>query len=112
MVSRKELMLYMATAGKAANPPRPKASSNKGPSKAVLMAELAGQTALVVALQTQLELIQNQIGAIEEAKRSEQRRADDWKDRAIGLDAELKAMKMSAGTPWWKKLLTTSQPIE
>ena len=112
MVSRKELMLYMATAGKAAKPPRPKASSSKGPSKAVLVAELAGQTALVVALQTQLELIQNQIGAIEEAKRSEQRRADDWKDRAIGLDAELKAMKMSAGTPWWKKLLTTSQPIE
>ena len=112
MVSRKELMVHMATAGKAANPPRPRASSSSGPSKAVLVAELAGQTALVVALQTQLELIQNQIGAIDEAKRSEQRRADDWKDRAMGLEAELKAMKMSAGTPWWKKLLTTSLPTE
>jgi len=112
MVSRKELMVHMATAGKAANPPRPKASSSSGPSKAVLMAELAGQTALVLALQMQVELFQGQISAIEEAKRSEQRRADDWKDRATGLEAELKAMKMSAGTPWWKKLLTTSLPAD
>jgi hypothetical protein len=112
MVSRKELMVHMAIAGKAANPPRPRASSSSGPSKAVLMAELAGQTALLLALQTQVELFQGQISAIEEAKRSEQRRADDWKDRATGLEAELKAMKMSAGTPWWKKLLTTSLPAD
>jgi hypothetical protein len=111
MVSRKELMVHMATAGKAANPPRAQ-TSNSGPAKAVVIAELAGQTALVVALKTQLDLIQSQIGAIEEAKRSEQRRADDWKDRATGLEAELKAMKMSAGTPWWKKLLTTSIPTD
>jgi hypothetical protein len=111
MVSRKELMVHMATAGKSTNPPRPMASSS-GPSKAVLMAELAGQTALVLALQTQVELFQGQISAIEEAKRSEQRRADDWKDRATGLEAELRAMKMSAGTPWWKKLLTTSLPAD
>ncbi len=112
MVSRRELMTYMATAGKAANPPRPKASSSAGPSKGVLKAELEGQKALVAALQTQLEMVTAQISAIEEAKRSEQRRADDWKDRAVSLEAELKAMKLSAGTPWWKKLLTTTKPIE
>ena len=112
MVSRRELMTHMATAGKAANPPRPKASSSSGPSKGVLKAELEGQKALVSALQTQLEMVTAQISAIEEAKRSEQRRADDWKDRAVSLEAELKAIKLSAGTPWWKKLLTTTKPIE
>ena len=111
LVSRKALMLLMATAGKSTNPPRPKAS-NSGPSKAVLQAELAGQKALVTALQAQLELIQAQISAIEEAKRSEQRRADDWKERAEGLQAELKAARMQAGLPWWRKLLTTSVPPE
>lgn len=112
MISRRELMTHMATAGKAANPPRPKASSKAGPSKGVLKAELEGQKALVSALQTQLEMVTAQISAIEEAKRSEQRRADDWKDRATGLEAELKALKMAAGAPWWKKLLTTSKPVE
>ena len=112
LVSRRELMTYMATAGKAANPPRPKASSSNGPSKAVLKAELDGQKALVAALQMQLELIQTQISVIEEAKRCEQRRADDWKDRAVGLEAELKAARMQAGLPWWKKLLTTNKAIE
>ena len=111
LISRQELMAHMAVAGKSANPPRPKASASSGPSKGVLKAELDGQKALVAALQTQLELVTGQISAIEEAKRSEQRRADDWKDRATGLEAELKAIKLSAGTPWWKKLLTTSQPI-
>ena len=112
LVSRKALMLLMATAGKATNPPRPKASTSSGPSKAVLQAELAGQQALVAALQTQLELMGSQISAIEEAKRSEQRRADDWKERAEGLTAELKASRMQAGLPWWRKLLTTSVPPE
>ena len=112
MVSRRALMLLMATAGKATNPPRPKASSSSGPSKAVLQAELAGQQALVAALEGQLQLIQAQISAVEEAKRSEQRRADDWKDRAEGLQAELKATRMQAGLPWWRKLLTTSVPPE
>ncbi len=111
MISRRELMAHMATAGKSANPPRPKSSAKSGPSKGVLKAELEGQKALVAALQTQLELVTGQISAIEEAKRSEQRRADDWKDRAAGLEAELKAVRLSAGTPWWKKLLTTSKPI-
>ena len=73
LVSRKALMLLMATAGKATNPPRPKASSSSGPSKAVLQAELAGQQALVAALQTQLELMGSQISAIEEAKRAKRR---------------------------------------
>ncbi len=110
LVSRKALMLLMATAGKSTNPPRPKSSSG-GPSKAVLQAELSGQQALVTALQGQLELIQAQISAVEEAKRSEQRRADDWKERAEGLQAELKATRMQAGLPWWRKLLTTSAAL-
>ena len=112
LVSRRALMVLMATAGKATNPPRPKASSNTGPSKAVLQAELAGQQALVAALQGQLELIGAQISAVEESKRSEQRRADDWKERAEGLAAELKASRMHAGLPWWRKLLTTGAPPE
>ena len=112
LVSRKALMLLMATAGKATNPPRPKASTSSGPSKAVLQAELAGQQALVAALQTQLEMMGSQISAIEEAKRSGKRRADDWKERAEGLTAELKASRMQAGLPWWRKLLTTSVPPE
>jgi len=112
MVSRRELMTYMATAGKAANPPRPMASSSGGPSKAVLHAELEGQKALVSALQMQLDLIQSQITVVEESKRCEQRRADDWKDRAAGLEGELKAARMQAGLPWWRKLLTTNAAIE
>ncbi len=110
LISRRELMVLMATSSKSANPPRPKPSESKGPSKAVLQAELAGQQALVAALQAQMDLMSAQIGAIEEAKRSEQRRADDWKDRAEGLNAELKAARLQAGLPWWRKLLTTSAP--
>ena len=112
MISRKALMLLMATAGKSTNPPRPRAASSTGTSKAVMQAELTGSQALVAALEGQLALIGAQISAVEEAKRSEQRRADDWKERAEGLQAELKASRMQAGLPWWRKLLTTTAPPE
>ena len=111
LVSRVELMTYMATAGKAANPPRPKATS-KEPSKAVVMAELEGKRSLVIALQAQLDMLHGQINAIEETKRCERERADEWKDRATVLEAELKAARVLNGRPWWRKMLTTSAPIE
>jgi len=107
-VSRAELMTYVATAGKKANPGRPR--SNKGPSKGVLQAELEGAKMLNAALRAQLDLLQAQMGLIEESKRTERERADEWKDRAKALEAELRALRMHSGLPWWRRLLTTSQP--
>ena len=107
LVSRAALMAYVATAGKSANPGRTSTSSS-GPSKAVLTAELEGQRALVIALRAQLELLESQIGAIDDAKRTERERANEWKDRATVLDAELRALRMHSGLPWWRRLLTTT----
>ena len=109
LVSRATLMAFVATAGKAANPGRPTTSSRE-PSKAVLVAELEGQRALVIALRAQLDLLEGQISAIEDGKRTERERADEWKDRAMRLEAELQTMRTHQGLPWWRKMLTTTAP--
>ena len=38
--------------------------------------------------------------------RDEVRQAED----TIGLEAELRALRMHAGLPWWRRLLTTTAP--
>ena len=106
LVDESELMTYVATSGKRANPGRKK--SDKGPSKEVLRAELEGQRALVTALQGQLVLLEGQLSALEEAKRTERERAQEWKDRSTVLDAELRALRGEMRLPWWKRLLTVS----
>jgi hypothetical protein len=110
LVSRTTLMSYAATSGAAANPGRPSASRSGGPSKAVLQAELEGQRALVTALRSQLELLQAQINVIEDGKRTERERAEDWKDRCQVLQAELHNLRTHTGLPWWRKMLTTTAP--
>jgi hypothetical protein len=107
LVARSELMAYVATAGKSANPGRG-SSGGSGPSKAVLAAELEGQRTLVTALRAQLAMLEGQIGAIEDSRRTERERASEWKDRATVLDAELRALRMHSGLPWWRRLLTTT----
>ena len=108
LVSRTDLMAFVATAGKSASPGRP--SRNNEPTKAVLAAELEGQRVLVTALRTQLAMLETQISWIEDAKRTERERADEWRDRATVLDAELRALRMQTGLPWWRRLLTTTAP--
>ena len=76
----------------------------------VLVAELEGQRALVIALRAQLDLLEGQISAIEDGKRTERERADEWKDRAMRLEAELQTMRTHQGLPWWRKMLTTTAP--
>ena len=106
LVSRSDLMTYVVTAGKKAD--TGKVRSDRGPSKAGLQAELEGQKTLNNALRAQLELLDSKISLIEEGKRVERERADEWKDRAKALEAELRALRMHAGLPWWRRLLTTS----
>jgi len=108
LVSRSDLMTYVVTAGKKADTGRTR--SDRGPSKAVLQAELEGARTLNTALRTQLELLDSKISLIEEGKRVERERADEWKDRAKALEAELRALRMHAGLPWWRRLLTTTAP--
>jgi hypothetical protein len=109
LVSRADLMTYVVTAGKKADTGRVRSSSS-GPSKAVLQAELEGQKTLTHALRAQLDLIDAQMRLIEEGKRTQRERADEWKDRAKALEAELHALRMHAGLPWWRRLLTTTAP--
>ena len=107
MVSRGELMTYVVVAGKKATTSRTR-SERSGPSKAVLQAELTGQKTLNAMLKSQMDLLDSKIALIEEGKRVERERADEWKDRAKALEAELRALRMHAGLPWWRRLLTTS----
>jgi hypothetical protein len=109
LVSRSALMTYVVVAGKKADTGKVR-SSSAGPSKAVLNAELEGQKTLNHALRAQLDLIDSQMRLLEEAKRTERERADEWKDRAKALEAELRALRMHAGLPWWRRLLTTTAP--
>lgn len=107
LVSKVDLMTYVTTAGKSATPGRVSTISS-GPTKAVLSAELDGQRALVIALRAQLDMLGSQVGAIEDAKRTERERANEWKDRATVLDAEMRVLRVHTGLPWWKRLLTTT----
>jgi len=108
LVSRADLMTYVVTAGKKATSGHPR--SEKGPSKAVLKAEIEGQRVLTRALYAQLELLESKMNLIEEGKRVERERADEWKDRAKALEAEVRALRMHRGLPWWRRLLTTTMP--
>jgi len=107
LVSRSELMTYVVIAGKKADTGRVRSSSS-GPSKAVLLAELEGQKTLNHSLRAQLDLVDSQMRLLEEGKRTERERACEWKDRAKALEAELRALRMHAGLPWWRRLLTTT----
>ena len=42
------------------------------------------------------------------AAAAERERAFEWKERAKALEAELRALRMHAGLPWWRRLLTTT----
>jgi hypothetical protein len=109
LVCRTELMTYVVVEGKKPDISRARSTSS-GPSKAVLQAELEGQKTLNNALQTQLSLIDSQMRLLEEGKRTERERAFEWKDRAKALEAELRALRLHSGLPWWRRLLTTSAP--
>ena len=105
VVSREELLTYAAAAGKAAKPGRRKAKSSVTES-AVLQAELDGQKALIEALKAQLDLQDSQLRLLEDSRRIERERVDEWKDRWIAADAELRALRSQLGVPWWRRLLT------
>ena len=106
LVSSAELLAHAAVAGKAAKPARKKRQSPPVEHAAVLMAELAGQKALVEALQAQLELQSGQLRLLDDSRRLERERVEEWKDRFVAADAELRALRTQLGVPWWKRLLT------
>jgi len=110
LVSRADLMIYVAASGKSASPGR-RASAKNERSRAVLMAELNGQQALVGMLEQQLELLRTQITFLKEANEHERERAEEWKDRSTALKAELTALRSHMGMSWWRKLLTTTAPM-
>jgi transposase len=105
LVSREELLAYAAIAGKSAKPGRKKKQSPRE-MPAVLQAELEGQKALVMALKAQLQLQDSQLRLLEDSRRVERERVDEWKDRWVAADAELRALRTQLGVPWWKRLLT------
>jgi len=108
LVSRREL-LVLAGLEKAPSPPRPGGRAGgsppadpdgDGPSRAELLAvELVGSRALAEALRSQ-------VASLEEQVHREAARADDWRDLATRQEAELRALRESAGIPWWRRLLT------
>ena len=106
MISREELLAHAAVAGKSARPARKKKSVPPSERAAVLAAELEGQKALVQALQAQLELQGGQLRLLEDSRRLERERVDEWKDRYVAADAELRALRTQLGVPWWRRLLT------
>ena len=105
MVGRQALLAYVATSGKKAKPSR--STRTEGSPKAVLMAELAGATALSPALQGQMDLLQPPLHMLKEMNHPERNRAEEWKDRATKAEAELGALRRHQGLSWWKRLLTT-----
>lgn len=45
------------------------------------------------------------IAALEARCRDLERTADEWRARALGAEAERDALRVSAGIPWWRRLL-------
>lgn len=45
------------------------------------------------------------VAALDARCRDLERSADEWRARALGAEAERDALRVSAGIPWWRKLL-------
>ena len=106
MVSKGELLNLVVGARKVAVPGGP----GRAPeiSKAELDAErlkVAGLEALVGALRGQIVATEGQLSAERERAEVERLRATEWKDRSVALEAELQALRATAGAPWWRRLL-------
>lgn len=107
LVSKAELMSLVVQARKVAAPGGPHRVVPEV-SKAELETErlkVSGLEALVVALKGQIGALEGQLGAEKERGEVERLRANEWKDRAAGLEAELMALRAASGSPWWRRLL-------
>ena len=111
MVSRAELLLYMGGADKPVNPPRTTPEQTETDHRiALLEAELVAERSTLAATKTTLAALEGQSTILERLISTERERANEWKDRAEALDAENRALRVQAGLPWWRRLLTTGAP--
>jgi hypothetical protein len=121
MISRGELLTYVAASQKVATPGRKAEAQADGEAHRVelLTAELEAERAKVEASRSTLAAVEGQASVLErlistERERAEEwkLRADEWKDRAEALAAENRELRTQAGLSWWKRMLTTSAHSE
>lgn len=125
LVSRSELMAYVASAGLSPAPARRPSPDKPPPSTdapdvvallradvraAELQADARVAMARLEALERTLEAKDGAIAALQAVADTERRRADELRDRLTAAEAELAALRSYAGLPWYHRLLTGPKP--
>lgn len=102
LVSHAELLTLVVGAGKAANPGR----IGRDEDLDALRAELdAARNATLDALRTTITALEGRVRDLERAGEAEKQRAEEWRARALGAEAERDALRRERGLPWWRRLL-------
>ena len=112
LVSRAEL-LHLAGVSKAPNPPRParaappsSSPSTSSPTVAPSpSADLEAARALALAREETAAALRSTVAALEARCVDLSAALERERARADGLEAEISALRVSAGLPWWRRLL-------
>jgi hypothetical protein len=106
LVSRADLMNLVVSARKVALPGgpgrAPEVNKNELENERLKVSSLE---AVVAALKGQVTALEGQLSAERERAEVERLRASEWKDRSTALEAELQALRIASGAPWWRRLL-------
>lgn len=112
LVSAEELRLLVVRTGKLANPPRRPPVEEEDLRARLAAAEeelhesrLSALRAEVVAAKAETEALRLALGTAEEAARDLRGALERERARADGAEAELSALRVAAGVPWWRRLL-------
>ena len=104
LVSRGEL-LHVAGVSKSPHPGRARPSldpAGSAPVAAPPVAPVAPPSEVLALLDG---AHRGTIAVLEARCRDLERSADEWRARALGAEAEVAALRVSAGLPWWRRLL-------
>ena len=116
LVDLDELRRLVVELGLEAEPVRRGGSSPAVDVAGARAAELAAELAAVrelaelrvelAELRGRLALADREAHLAREALADARADRDAWRDRVAGLEAELGALRVAAGAPWWRRLLT------
>lgn len=110
LVSTADLMALVVVTGKTANPGRPPATKvtveEAAPDVSAIKQELETLRAgMIEALRGNVAALEGRIADLNRAVEAERTRAEEWRARALGAEAEREALRREKGLPWWRRLL-------
>jgi len=104
LVSKAELLNLVVNARKVPLPGGPGRVQDKNELENERL-KVSSLESVVAALKGQVTALEGQLSSERERAEVERLRAGEWKDRAVALEAELQALRVVAGSPWWRRLL-------